>query len=406
MSVYLLMDDEDEGGRAAGAGAGEDVHVMFSLMMRDVGGARRLLRYGKVAAAFRRKGDACGYERFVSREHFVDILKCDRFEIRCDLTVFPAGSQPEPRACLRGVVITLSSHPSPSGENAPPPPPPAPLNPSVGTPAPPPPSSASPAPSVGRAAPPPPPVRPAGTTTTRRWAEETAAAVGTGTARPGGRAPLSGLPADLGRLLATKEGADVEFEVIGGKIFAAHKAVLAARSSVFKDEFFGQAKEKGTSFVRISDMHPESFEALLHFMYTDSLPEMTMNSLKEGAVLAEDLLVAAGRYNLKDLKSLTEDKLCSHVGVSTVLLMLAMAEQYQCCKLKKMCLGFIGSRANVWAIMATNDIENLARSSPSSVKDVIMEILDTRMARSMRLIKACFFIFCFQMLLLVLICYS
>ena len=105
-------------------------------------------------------------------------------------------------------------------------------------------------------------------------------------------------------------------------------------------------------------------------------------------MLAEDLLVAAGRYNLKDLKSLTENKLCSHVAVSTVLLMLAIAEQYQCCKLKKMCLGFIGSRANAWAIMATNDIENLARSSPSAVKDVIVEILDTRMARSKRLIKA------------------
>ena len=105
MSVYLLMDDEDEGGRAAGAGAGEDVHVMFSLTMRDVGGARRLLRYGKVAAAFRRKGDACGYERFVSREHFVEFFKSgDRFVIRCecDLTVFPAGSRPELGASRRG----------------------------------------------------------------------------------------------------------------------------------------------------------------------------------------------------------------------------------------------------------------------------------------------------------------
>ena len=192
----------------------------------------------------------------------------------------------------------------------------------------------------------------------------------------------------------------MEFEV-GGKIFAAHKSVLAARSAVFKEEFFGPTKEKDTSYVRISDMHPESFEALLHFMYTDSLPEMTMNSLKDGAVLAEDLLIAAGRYNLKDLKSLTENKLCSHVGVSTVLLMLAIAEQYQCCKLKKMCLGFIGSRANAWAIMATNDIENLARSSPSAVKDVIVEILDTRMARSKRLIKVFIFALCFQMLLLV-----
>ncbi|KAG2631460.1 hypothetical protein PVAP13_2NG383200 [Panicum virgatum] len=301
MSLYLLMDeDEGGGGAAAAAAVGDDVHVVFILMMCDVGGGARYLTSGKVAAAFGRKGDVCGYERFVSREHF------------------------------------------------PPPEPP-----------------------VLRARAP----------------------------------PLSGLHADLGRLLATKEGADEEFEV-GGKIFAAHKSVLAARSVVFKEEFFGPTKEKDTSYVLISDMHPESFKALLHFMYTDSLPEMTMNSVKEGAVLAEDLLIPAGRYNLRDLKSLTENKLSSHVGVSTVLLMLAIAEQYQCCKLKKMCLGFIGSRANAWAIMATNDIENLARSSPSAVKDVIVEILDTRMARSKRLIKAFIFACCFQMLLLVFIWYS
>ncbi|KAG2631548.1 hypothetical protein PVAP13_2NG023695 [Panicum virgatum] len=337
MSLYLQMDeDEGGGGAAAAAAAGDDVHVVFILMMRDVGGRARYLTSGKVAAAFGRKGDACGNERFVSREHFVEFFKSgDRFAIRreCDLTIFPAGSRPELGASRRGVVQP-------------------------------------PEPPVLRARAP----------------------------------PLSGLHADLGRLLATKEGADVEFEV-GGKIFAAHKSVLAAQSAVFKEEFFGPTKEKDTSYVRISDMHPESFKALLHFMYTDSLPEMTMNSLKEGAVLAEDLLIAAGRYNLKDLKSLTENKLCSHVGVSTVLLMLAIAEQYQCCKMKKMCLGFIGSRANAWAIIATNDIENLARSSPSAVKDVIVEILDTRMARSKRLIKAFIFACCFQMLLLVFIWY-
>ncbi|PVH63408.1 hypothetical protein PAHAL_2G021300 [Panicum hallii] len=304
MSLYLLM-NVAEGGRAA---AGEDVHVKFSLMMRDVGGGARFLTSGKVAAAFSRKWNAYGFERFVSREHFADFFKSDRFVIRCGLTVFPAGSQPEPAV------------------------------------------EAAPEPPILRA-----------------------------------RAPLSSLHADLRRLLATKEGADVEFEV-EGKVFAAHKSVLAARSS-----------------VRIGDMHPEAFEALLHFMYTDSVPEMTMNSLKDGAALAEDLLIAAGRYNLKDLKSLTENKLCrcSHVGVSTVLLMLAIAEQYQCCKLKKMCLGFIDSTANAWAIMATNDVENLARSSPRVVKDVITEILDTRKTRSKRLIKACIYAFCLQMLILV-----
>ncbi|XP_066395738.1 BTB/POZ and MATH domain-containing protein 2-like [Miscanthus floridulus] len=122
--------------------------------------------------------------------------------------------------------------------------------------------------------------------------------------------PLSGLNADLGRLLVTKEGADVEFEVLG-RVFAAHKCVLAARSPVFKDKFFGLAKEEETIFVLIPDMRPEAFEALLQYVYTDMLPsEMSMNSSEAGAVLAEDLLAAADRYELKHLKLLTEKKMC------------------------------------------------------------------------------------------------
>ena len=84
MSLYLLMDEDGGGGAAAAAAAGDDVHVVFILMMRDVGGGARYLTSGKVAAAFGRKGDACGYERFVSREHFGEFFKSgDRFAIRC-----------------------------------------------------------------------------------------------------------------------------------------------------------------------------------------------------------------------------------------------------------------------------------------------------------------------------------
>ncbi|CAN6181162.1 unnamed protein product [Urochloa humidicola] len=127
-------------------------------------------------------------------------------------------------------------------------------------------------------------------------------------------------------------------------------------------------------------MRPDVFEALLHYMYTDSLP--AMNSWeRKAAVLAVDLLVAADRYGMKGLKSLAEDKLCRHVGMDTVLLMLPVAEQYQCCKLKKKCLGFIGSGANARAIVAGNGFEHLARSCPSAINDVITEILDTREAR-------------------------
>ncbi|CAN6202970.1 unnamed protein product [Urochloa humidicola] len=202
------------------------------------------------------------------------------------------------------------------------------------------------------------------------------------------------LPADLGRLLATKEGSDVEIEV-SGKVFAAHKTVLAARSPVFKEDFFGPAKEKDTDFVRISNMCPEAFEALLHYMYTDTLPEkMTKTKL----LLVLELLIAADRYGMKGLKSLAEDKLCGHVRVSTVLVVLEFATKHRSCKVKKKCLEFIGSGANARAVLAGNDFEDLARFCPSAVKDVITEILDTREARSRRLVIVCLYALFFLIL--------
>ncbi|KAF8714037.1 hypothetical protein HU200_028030 [Digitaria exilis] len=202
----------------------------------------------------------------------------------------------------------------------------------------------------------------------------------------------SGLAADLGRLLETKQGSDVDFEVCG-KVFPAHKLVLAARSPVLMADFFGPAKEKDTSYVRIHDMHPDAFEALLHYAYTDTLPPATVTtttSSPEGSpspaaaavVLTQDLLVAADKYKLKDLKSVTENELCKHnVGVSTVLPMLELAEHHGCSKLKRKCLEFVVSGRNTTrAVMASDDLEHLARSCPSVVKEVLKKILDAREA--------------------------
>jgi speckle-type POZ protein len=324
MSVFLqLIEDADADDMA--------VHVKVRFEMHEVESGTMTFTSDEFADTFQRGRVMKGRKRFVSHEDFEKsaLFKSDRFKIRCELTVFPAGSQPAAEAS--------SSAQPPVVQVRPP-----------------------------AATPPPPP---------------------------------SGLHADLGRLLATKEGADVEIEVCG-KVFAAHKSVLAARSSVFRAYFFGPTKEEDTSYVRIGDddgMRPEAFEALLHYMYTDSLPEMmTKDSPERGAAAAEGLLVAADRYNLKDLKSVTENKLCSHVGVSTVLLLLALAERCQCRVLRKMCLGFIGSssiEATKAIVASNNNVENLARSNPAAVKDVITEILDERVRRFNRIRNFYLFLF-------------
>ncbi|KAL6651422.1 hypothetical protein ACP70R_010347 [Stipagrostis hirtigluma subsp. patula] len=82
--------------------------------------------------------------------------------------------------------------------------------------------------------------------------------------------PPSNLPQHFELMLKDGKGTDVTFTV-DGQLFHGHRCVLAARSPVFMAELFGPLKKKPTQPSRIDDMEPTIFEALLHFIYTDSL---------------------------------------------------------------------------------------------------------------------------------------
>ncbi|KAF8754895.1 hypothetical protein HU200_011368 [Digitaria exilis] len=101
--------------------------------------------------------------------------------------------------------------------------------------------------------------------------------------------PPSGIHSHLGHLLSSEEAMDVTFEVQGDTI-SAHRLVLAARSPVFKVELFGPMKERTMSHIRIVDMDPRVFKAMIHFIYTDTLPEMDKD---DTMVMAQHLVVAA-----------------------------------------------------------------------------------------------------------------
>nr|CAB3494691.1 unnamed protein product [Digitaria exilis] len=199
-----------------------------------------------------------------------------------------------------------------------------------------------------------------------------AVVVGSSTSAPSSVVPVpsSNLSAHLGDLLSKKTGADVVFEIGGGETFAAHRAVLAARSPVFAVELFGamMSESDAGGVVRIDDMEPQVFQALLRFVYTDSVPEMTR---KEEGAMWQHLLVAADRYDMERLKLICEDKLCRYVDVGTAAIILTLAEQHHCSRLKKVCLDFVSAPANLKAIVASDGFEHLSTSCPSITKDLI-----------------------------------
>jgi speckle-type POZ protein len=107
--------------------------------------------------------------------------------------------------------------------------------------------------------------------------------------------PPSDLHQHLGELLQSQEGADVTFHV-SGESFAAHKALLAARSPVFKAKFFGGMEETSSDSVVIEDMEPVVFKSMLHFIYTDMAPELDGDQEPQAAAtMAQHLLAAADR---------------------------------------------------------------------------------------------------------------
>uniref|UniRef100_A0A0D9X5K6 BTB domain-containing protein n=1 Tax=Leersia perrieri TaxID=77586 RepID=A0A0D9X5K6_9ORYZ len=152
--------------------------------------------------------------------------------------------------------------------------------------------------------------------------------------------PPSDITVHLGKLLESKEAADVTFYV-GEDTFVAHKIVLAMRSTVFKVELFGPMKEAGAQVIPIKDMQPDVFKALLHFIYTDSLPSIDDLVGDDRGEMIRHLLVAADRYAMERLKLICESDLCENLDVQSVAATLALADQHHCASLKDACIEFM-----------------------------------------------------------------
>ncbi|RZB48085.1 BTB/POZ and MATH domain-containing protein 2 isoform B [Glycine soja] len=194
--------------------------------------------------------------------------------------------------------------------------------------------------------------------------------------------PPSSIGQKFGQLLESGKGSDVNFEV-NGDIFAAHKLVLAARSPVFRAQLFGPMKDQNTQRIKVEDMeapvfklcHFFIFQALLHFIYWDSLPDMQeltgLNSKWASTLMAQHLLAAADRYGLERLRLMCEASLCEDVAINTVATTLALAEQHHCFQLKAVCLKFIATSENLRAVMQTDGFEYLKESCPSVLTELL-----------------------------------
>ncbi|XP_015074511.1 BTB/POZ and MATH domain-containing protein 3 isoform X1 [Solanum pennellii] len=185
-------------------------------------------------------------------------------------------------------------------------------------------------------------------------------------------------PSDMGQslkyLLDAELGCDIVFRV-GEEAFKGHKLILAARSPVFRAQFFGLIGNPKTDEVEIEDIEPSVFKAMLQYIYSDELPDLIeitgSTSTCTSTIVTQHLLAAADRFGVDRLKELCEAKLCEEVNVDTVATTLSLAEQHRCPQLKAICLKFAAT--NLGVVMQRDGFKHLEESCPL----LLSELLET-----------------------------
>ncbi|XP_024003917.1 BTB/POZ and MATH domain-containing protein 3 isoform X2 [Eutrema salsugineum] len=162
--------------------------------------------------------------------------------------------------------------------------------------------------------------------------------------------PPSNMGQGLKDLLDSEVGCDIAFQV-GDETYKAHKLILAARSPVFRAQFYGPIGNNNVDRIVIEDVEPSIFKAMLSFIYTDVLPDVHeitgSTSASSFTNMIQHLLAIADLYDLGRLKILCEVFLCEKLNVDNVATTLALAEQHQFLQLRAFCLKFVASPSNL-----------------------------------------------------------
>ncbi|KAI3454300.1 hypothetical protein Pfo_010963 [Paulownia fortunei] len=178
------------------------------------------------------------------------------------------------------------------------------------------------------------------------------------------KVPESNIGADFGKLLESKQGADVFFKVANER-FCAHKWILATRSPVFRSRLSDchQPLE-----IVIPDMESKIFKAMLWFIYTGTLPEEEQEAVSDSGSFTlksfmGKMLAAADQFELKRLKKICESRILERVSGESVAYMLHLADLYHATELKAACLKY--AAGNQDAVMESDGCRYLKETCPS-----------------------------------------
>jgi len=122
--------------------------------------------------------------------------------------------------------------------------------------------------------------------------------------------------------------------------FDCHKVFLASRSPVFSAMFNANMKEKIENEVQIDDIKPDVLAEMLHFIYTWKCKSLDVD-------LAEDLLIAADKYQIDSLKKLCEERLICSINTENYFSLLVLGHTYSS-RIKKSVYDYVvGNKNNI-----------------------------------------------------------
>lgn len=137
---------------------------------------------------------------------------------------------------------------------------------------------------------------------------------------------------DFEKLMTNKEFSDVTVTV-GEQKFYLHKCILSAHSTVFEGMFRSDMKEKEENSVVIEDIRYEVLQEFFRFIYIGRVDKLDD--------LVGELLIAAEKYNVVELKTLCEETMCNSLTKSNAIGYLNSAIMNNVEKLETEAINFV-----------------------------------------------------------------
>ncbi|XP_055934690.1 speckle-type POZ protein-like B [Argiope bruennichi] len=175
---------------------------------------------------------------------------------------------------------------------------------------------------------------------------------------------------DFGRLLDPKTSSFSDVVLKCGDVsIPAHKNILSVRSPVFEAMFSNPMKESHKNEVSVIDIDETTVRNLLIYIYTGTISDLTDSS-------AADLLFAADKYQLQDLKTLCCGFLKNTMSLQNVLNILVLGELHAD-DLKSFAIEYICNKCtNFSTIEELEEWKTLRKDRPALAMDVLTSLIN------------------------------